>query len=311
MIKLLSIISLILALVLFPPAALAFISNNAVPGDATYPIKRALENVVVAVASVNPKTRAWFSQTRSDTRFKEFSALIAQGKKTTNTLNELVEQTDIAVSQISQVTDSAEKAKLIEQLSQSIDKYDQGLQKFTSEPPASAIAQNLSTPEENNSLTTGSTSQATALPAGASTTGPNSARVIPQPSSAPLAGSAKPATVSPSPVAKSTTKPTPTPTPKVQASSKPSSSPLPSPVKTLTPTPQPTPDSKQKEAEIQKQKEIEAAKEARKRLQETKKKLEEESAKKDDHQSGEKNKDSNLTPKNNTDKKDDSNKKRN
>jgi len=38
-IKLLSIICLVLAIVLFPPAALALVSNNAVPGDATYPIK--------------------------------------------------------------------------------------------------------------------------------------------------------------------------------------------------------------------------------------------------------------------------------
>ena len=58
MIKLLSIICLVLAIVLFPPAALALVSNNAVPGDATYPIKRALEVAIqptpVAVSSSAP-----------------------------------------------------------------------------------------------------------------------------------------------------------------------------------------------------------------------------------------------------------------
>ena len=61
MIRLLSIITLILSIVLFPPASLALISNNAVPGDSIYPIKRFLEDGIYAVASITPGTKAWFS----------------------------------------------------------------------------------------------------------------------------------------------------------------------------------------------------------------------------------------------------------
>lgn len=120
---------------LFPPAALAVISNNAVPGDATYPIKRALEDIIFAVASINPTSKAWFSAARSDRRFTEVKTLLAQGKKGTDALNELVEQTNIAASQIAQVSDPIEKAKLVEQLSTSIEKYDQGLQQVTTVSP--------------------------------------------------------------------------------------------------------------------------------------------------------------------------------
>ena len=135
MVKLLSILSIVLAVVLFPPAALALISNNAVPGDATYPIKRVLEDGIFAVASLNPTTKAWFAAARSDRRFKEFTTLVAQGKQGEDTLNELVEQTQVAATQIAEVNDEGQKQQLIEQLSKSIKKYDQGLQQVSSPAP--------------------------------------------------------------------------------------------------------------------------------------------------------------------------------
>lgn len=147
MVKLLSTISLILALVLFPPAALALVSNNAVPGDVTYPIKRSLEDIIFAIASINPTARAWFAKARSDRRFKEVEVLITQGKQAGNTLNELVEQTQVAASQIAQVTDQAQRTELIEQLSGSIEKYDQGLKQFTPIPEATPLPQATSSPQ--------------------------------------------------------------------------------------------------------------------------------------------------------------------
>ena len=70
MIRLLSILTIILAIILFPPATLAVLSNNAVPGDAAYPIKRTLEDVIYAAASINPTSKAWFSAARSDRRYR-------------------------------------------------------------------------------------------------------------------------------------------------------------------------------------------------------------------------------------------------
>ncbi|MBI3103429.1 hypothetical protein HYZ05_00655 [Candidatus Daviesbacteria bacterium] len=127
MVKLLSTIILILSISLFPPAALAVISNNAVPGDATYPIKRILESGIYAVASLHPITRVWFSTARSDRRFKEFKTLIAQGKSAEKTINELVNQTEIAAKQIDQISSPQEKEKFVRELVVSIQKYDQGL----------------------------------------------------------------------------------------------------------------------------------------------------------------------------------------
>ncbi len=127
MVKLLSILSIVLAIILFPPAALALVSNNAIPGDATYPIKRSLEDVIYAAASLNPTTKAWFAAARSDRRFKEFITLVAQGKSVSRTLNELVTQTETAASDIKKIDDPIKRQDLVNQLSESIDKYDQKL----------------------------------------------------------------------------------------------------------------------------------------------------------------------------------------
>lgn len=124
-------ISLILAVVLFPPAALALISNNAVPGDRTYPIKRGLEDIIYSVASVTPTTKAWFSAARSDRRFEELSQLFSQGKSTSNTLNELINQTQTTVLDSKNIANANQRRQLIFTLEDQVKKYEQGLQKIS------------------------------------------------------------------------------------------------------------------------------------------------------------------------------------
>ncbi len=128
MVKLLSTILLVLTILLFPPATLAVISQNAVPGDKTYPIKRGLEQGILTVASLTPYTKAMFSVNQSQTRFKEAQVLIASGKTGAGkTLEELVEQTAIAAQQIQTIQDPTQKAELKMQLIQSIQSYNQNL----------------------------------------------------------------------------------------------------------------------------------------------------------------------------------------
>lgn len=129
--KLLSIVILVLSLLLFPPATLALISNNAVPGDATYPIKRVLEDGIYAIVSLHPVTKAWFSAARTDRRFRELTILLSQGKQAKQTLSELVIQTEVAANQIAQITNQGQKEQLISQLSKSIEKYDESLKEVS------------------------------------------------------------------------------------------------------------------------------------------------------------------------------------
>lgn len=123
MAKIIGIIALILMLILLPPAALAMASQDAVPGDMTYPVKRTLEDVILAVASVNPITKAYFSVAQSQRRFKETITLIDKGQSATESLDELIAQTTIAADDVSQVQNSTQKKELIDQLTKSIDQY--------------------------------------------------------------------------------------------------------------------------------------------------------------------------------------------
>lgn len=221
MVKILSTIVLILSIILFPPAALALVSNNAVPGDATYPVKRVLEDGIYAVASLNPTTKSWFAKARSDRRFKEFTTLITQGKKASDTLNELVSQTDIAASEIQKINDPARKQELIDQLLDSIQKYDQGLEQASKQVAPQQIAQ---IPQ--------STPQPDPVAAPAQPQQQEAPITPPAPTTQPKAGATpkSPTALKPTPKPQPTKAPTPRPT--QQATPLPQT-PAPSPVQTV------------------------------------------------------------------------------
>lgn len=125
--KLLTSLSLIVVIVLFPPATLALVSNNALPGDATYPIKRSLEEGIMMVASLTPVTKTWFTINRSNRRFEEVTGLIAKGESATESLDELVVQTTKAAEEIKKIKDPIKKQEYINNLSSSIDSYNNKL----------------------------------------------------------------------------------------------------------------------------------------------------------------------------------------
>lgn len=193
------IISLILIVLLFPPATLALISNNAVPGDATYPIKRGLEDVIYAAFSVNPVTKAWFSKARSNRRFDEISVLISQKKSTQDSLKELVDQTQTAAIQIKDLGGGLSRKQLANQLSNSIQKYEQRLVEYSKEVESSKQSQIISpipTPVST------SNNRTTATPTPIPTPTPT---LTPTPTSTPAP--------TPTPTHTPTTTPMPTPTP--------------------------------------------------------------------------------------------------
>lgn len=136
MARLLTVLSLIFALVLFPPATLAFISQNAVPGELLYPVKRLLESGILAVASLTPNTKAYFASALVENRFKEAAALLAKGTAASDSLQDLITQTQTAAVFIYQVKDPAQKQQLVAKLSAQIDSYDSGLQQAQTGVPS-------------------------------------------------------------------------------------------------------------------------------------------------------------------------------
>ncbi len=192
MARIITVLTLLIALVLFPPATLALISNNAVPGDTTYPIKRFLEDRIYDVVSLNPVSKAWFAAARSDRRFQEVKVLVNLGKQAKVTLRELVSQAETTVDEISKVEDVTRKNQLLDQYQETIEEYKEGLKELKQ--------QAISTPP----LPT-----ATPIPTPTPITKP-----LPTPTSAPGIST-------PTPTKGLTPTPSPTPAPAVSAPDKP------------------------------------------------------------------------------------------
>lgn len=110
-----------------PPATLMYASNNAVPGQIMYPVKRTLEKGILFLASLTPITKAYFSISQTEQRFNEVQTLLISGDDASGSLNEFVGQTEQAALDINNLSSDQEKYKLISELSNSIDYYQTSL----------------------------------------------------------------------------------------------------------------------------------------------------------------------------------------
>ena len=131
MARIFATIILVLMIALFPPAVLAVISNDAVPGQPMYPVKRGLEWGIVKIFSVHPSTKAIFAVKRSDRRFTEVTHLVEAGdtgENLTASLKDLVKQTGEAADDIKKIENPEEKTRKIAELKESIKKYKQGIE---------------------------------------------------------------------------------------------------------------------------------------------------------------------------------------
>lgn len=128
MLKIFSAVALVLMFVLMVPAGLIMISQDAAKGAWNYPIKRGIEDLILAGVSLNPYTKAYFAVALANRRYDETEKLLASGENAETSLQELVTQTSTAAEDIGKVSSSQQRAKLIADLSGAIEKYDKGLE---------------------------------------------------------------------------------------------------------------------------------------------------------------------------------------
>lgn len=122
--RILSILFLVAIVMLLIPTGLVLASQNAVPGDSTYSIKRSLEKVILSLASLHPSTKAYFHADLMNRRYKEAVALIERGANASESLQELVAQTGTAAQIATTLSDKRQKGEYLDQLSKSIDQYE-------------------------------------------------------------------------------------------------------------------------------------------------------------------------------------------
>lgn len=111
---------------LLPVTVLIFLSQNSIPGDFFYPVKRSLENVVLAAASVSPATRVAFRTDLTETRFKEAQSLVLV-RSNANGLYSLIDEVQEAKLEVINLTRDVERKKAEEKLISKIEEYQTGL----------------------------------------------------------------------------------------------------------------------------------------------------------------------------------------
>lgn len=127
MVRIISLILVILMIVLFPPAALAYISQDAIPGDSTYPIKRTLEKGILFLSAITPQTKALFSVSASKTRTREIKKLLNKGDNAYDTLKELIAQNDVALQEIRLVSNAKQQQEYLASLADTLKQNNQEL----------------------------------------------------------------------------------------------------------------------------------------------------------------------------------------
>lgn len=157
MVKIISTVALVLMLILLPPSVAMAASNNAIPGQIMYPVKMAMEGVVLFFASLTPYSKAFFALAQNERRYKEAATLISQGTDAQKSLDALLEQTKKSAENIEQLNDDKQKVALIKDLSDSIDKYSEGLKEagdnFESSQPVVKVEEPFTSPSVKPSST--------------------------------------------------------------------------------------------------------------------------------------------------------------
>ncbi|MEK7114811.1 MAG: DUF5667 domain-containing protein [Patescibacteria group bacterium] len=124
--KLFNISSWIILFALLPITVLIFLSQDSIPGDLFYPVKRSLENVVLAAVSVNPATRAAFRTDLTETRFKEAQSLVVSKSNATG-LFTFIDEVQSTQLEVTSLKNDTEREKLEEKLISKIEEYQTGL----------------------------------------------------------------------------------------------------------------------------------------------------------------------------------------
>lgn len=124
--KFLNISTWIILFAFLPFTVLIFLSQDSVPGDLFYPVKRGLENVVLAAASVNPATRVAFRTNLTETRFKEAQSLVLS-KSNTSGLSSFIDEVQGTQLEVTNLPSDTERKTAEEKLISKIEEYQNGL----------------------------------------------------------------------------------------------------------------------------------------------------------------------------------------
>lgn len=137
--KFFNISSWIILFALLPITVLIFLSQDSIPGDLFYPVKRSLENVILAAASVSPATRAAFRTDLTEARFKEAQSLVVS-KSNASGLSTFIDEVQSTQLEVTSLKNDTERGKAEEKLAVKIQEYQKGLSTLETKTEQNIIA---------------------------------------------------------------------------------------------------------------------------------------------------------------------------
>lgn len=120
--KFLNISLWILLFFLTPVTTLALLSTDTIPGETLYPVKRQLEKFALALASIDPETKASLQTKLVDRRFEEASTLVLK-RSDDSGLDEFVFQIQTTQKSLNDLESKISKEELTQKLVASINDY--------------------------------------------------------------------------------------------------------------------------------------------------------------------------------------------
>jgi Skp family chaperone for outer membrane proteins len=146
--KLLDLATWIILFALLPITVLIFLSQNSIPGDFFYPVKRGMEDIILQVASVSPVARAAFKTNLTEARFNEAQSLVIS-KSNASGLSSFVDEIKSTQVEVANLKNDKERKKAEEKLLTKIDQYQNGLSNLQTK-----TENNIATFKSQNSLPT-------------------------------------------------------------------------------------------------------------------------------------------------------------
>ena len=149
-------------LVLTPLTFIGILSQNSIPGDFLYSVKRGYEGTALAFASLVPETKASYTTSLATVRFTEAEKLLLTNSDTQG-LATLVEQVQTAQDNVAAVQSSPQKEELEQKLIASIDTYQASLLKVQQQIASNVSSQpgTQAAPTQTTQINTNQTIQTT------------------------------------------------------------------------------------------------------------------------------------------------------
>lgn len=127
--KFLNVFLWVVFFLLLAPSSMALASWNAVPGDATYSWKIALENALLLVLSPSDKLQTSTHVKLTERRFNEVQTVLSrENGQVTESLSNFTEQMKVTTTNISEIEKSENKVALTEQYIESLNEIVQELE---------------------------------------------------------------------------------------------------------------------------------------------------------------------------------------